>query len=213
MGVFSRFKDIVNANINALLDKAEDPEKMLKLMMQEMEDTLIELKSSCAARMAEKIRLERKISEQQALVSRWQSRARMAIDRNRDDLAREALIEKRKENEILSSLMSDLGSYDAMIKESRDEIGQLEAKLTQARGKLKMLQEKQKAAKEADALNRGMNRNTDIHFDNLESRIDRLNAQSELNRHAPSADETFRSMEEMEEIERELEELKKGKKE
>ena len=187
MGVFSRFKDIVNANINALLDKAEDPEKMLKL--------------------------ERKISEQQALVSRWQSRARMAIDRNRDDLAREALIEKRKENETLSSLMSDLGSYDAMIKESRDEIGQLEAKLTQARGKLKMLQEKQKAAKESDALNRGMNRNTDIHFDNLESRIDRLNAQSELNRHAPSADETFRSMEEMEEIERELEELKKGKKE
>ena len=58
-----------------------------------------------------------------------------------------------------------------------------------------------------------MNRNTDIHFDNLESRIDRLNAQSELNRKSHSADETFRSMEEMEEIERELEELKKGKKE
>ena len=109
MGVFSRFKDIVNANINALLDKAEDPEKMLRLMMQEMEDTLIELKSSCAARMASRIRLDKRINEQKALVNRWQSRAQMAIDKGRDDLAREALAEKRKESATLASLESEIG--------------------------------------------------------------------------------------------------------
>ena len=70
MSVFRRIKTIVDSNINSFLDKAEDPEKMLKLMMQEMEDTLIELKSNCAARMASKIRLERKIAEQKALISR-----------------------------------------------------------------------------------------------------------------------------------------------
>ena len=146
MGVFSRFKDIVNANINALLDKAEDPEKMLKLMMQEMEDTLIELKSNCAARMASRIRLERRIEDQKALISRWQSRAELAVDKGRDDLARDALIEKKKELATLSSLMKDLDSYSEIIDQSKAEINQLEDKLSQAKLKLKSLQEKARAA-------------------------------------------------------------------
>lgn len=209
MGVFSRFMDIVNANINALLDKAEDPEKMLKLMMQEMEDTLIELKSSCAARMASKIRLEKRIAEQQALVGRWQSRAQMAIDRGRDDLARDALVEKRREGEVLSSLQNDIKGYDEIIEQQRSEIDQLEQKLGQARQKLRMLQEKEKAAKEGAQMNAHMSRSTEERFASMEERIDRMNAENDLNRPRPSADETFRSMEEAEEIERELEELKK----
>ena len=209
MGVFSRFMDIVNANINALLDKAEDPEKMLKLMMQEMEDTLIELKSSCAARMASKIRLEKRIAEQQALVGRWQSRAQMAIDRGRDDLARDALVEKRREGEVLSSLQNDIKGYDEIIEQQRSEIDQLEQKLGQARQKLRMLQEKAKAAEEGAQMNAHMSRSTEERFASMEERIDRMNAENDLNRPRPSADEAFRSMEEAEEIERELEELKK----
>ena len=211
MGVFSRFKDIVNANINALLDKAEDPEKMLKLMMQEMEDTLIELKSNCAARMASRIRLERRIEEQKALISRWQSRAELAVDKGRDDLARDALIEKKKELATLSSLMKDLDSYSEIIDQSKAEINQLEDKLSQAKLKLKGLQEKARAA-EAEALaNERLKRNTESHFDDLESIIDRINAENELNRPSRTTADKFRDLEEQEEIEKELEALKKGK--
>ena len=211
MGVFSRFKDIVNANINALLDKAEDPEKMLKLMMQEMEDTLIELKSNCAARMASRIRLERRIEEQKALISRWQSRAELAVDKGRDDLARDALIEKKKELATLSSLMKDLDSYSEIIDQSKAEINQLEEKLSQAKLKLKSLQEKARAA-EAEALaNERLKRNTESHFDNLESIIDRINAENELNRPSRTTADKFRDLEEQEEIEKELEALKKGR--
>ena len=211
MGVFSRFKDIVNANINALLDKAEDPEKMLKLMMQEMEDTLIELKSNCAARMASRIRLERRIEEQKALISRWQSRAELAVDKGRDDLARDALIEKKKELATLSSLMKDLDSYSEIIDQSKAEINQLEEKLSQAKLKLKGLQEKARAA-EAEALaNERLKRNTESHFDNLESIIDRINAENELNRPSRTTADKFRDLEEQEEIEKELEALKKGR--
>ncbi len=211
MGVFSRFKDIVNANINALLDKAEDPEKMLKLMMQEMEDTLIELKSNCAARMASRIRLERRIEEQKALISRWQSRAELAVDKGRDDLARDALVEKKKELATLSSLMKDLDSYSEIIDQSKAEINQLEDKLSQAKLKLKGLQEKARAA-EAEALaNERLKRNTESHFDDLESIIDRINAENELNRPSRTTADKFRDLEEQEEIEKELEALKKGR--
>ena len=211
MGVFSRFKDIVNANINALLDKAEDPEKMLKLMMQEMEDTLIELKSNCAARMASRIRLERRIEEQKALISRWQSRAELAVDKGRDDLARDALVEKKKELATLSSLMKDLDSYSEIIDQSKAEINQLEEKLSQAKLKLKGLQEKARAA-EAEALaNERLKRNTESHFDDLESIIDRINAENELNRPSRTTADKFRDIEEQEEIEKELEALKKGR--
>ena len=211
MGVFSRFKDIVNANINALLDKAEDPEKMLKLMMQEMEDTLIELKSNCAARMASRIRLERRIEDQKALISRWQSRAELAVDKGRDDLARDALIEKKKELATLSSLMKDLDSYSEIIDQSKAEINQLEEKLSQAKLKLKGLQEKARAA-EAEALaNERLKRNTESHFDDLESIIDRINAENELNRPSRTTADKFRDLEEQEEIEKELEALKKGR--
>lgn len=213
MGVFSRFKDIVNANINALLDKAEDPEKMLKLMMQEMEDTLIELKSNCAARMASRIRLEKKAAEQQALVNRWQSRAELAVEKGRDDLARDALLEKKKETETLTALRKDIEGYESMITESKAEIGQLEDKLSQARNKLKMLQERQRQAMHEAEVNEHLKKADDIHFDSFESRIDRMHAENELNRREKSADEKFRDLEEQEEIEKELEELKrKGQK-
>ncbi len=205
MGIFSRFKDIVNSNINAILDKAEDPEKMLKLMMQEMEDTLIELKSSCAAKMAHQVRLEKKLKENEALVNRWQQRAELAVQKGRDDLAREALVEKRNASSSLETLKSEIETISDLVSKSKGEIHQLEDKLEQSQMKLKTLQQKARAAEEE----KRMHSNMSHEFDNLAEKIDRLNAENELNRKEATLDNKFRAMEVNEEIEKELEQLKK----
>mgnify|MGYP000281857468 FL=1 len=96
MGIFTRFRDIVGSNINSMLDRAEDPEKLIKLMIQEMEDTLIELKAACAGVMAESKKVERQLQGIDTRVDYWESKANLAVNKGRDDLAREALIEKRR---------------------------------------------------------------------------------------------------------------------
>src|SRR5215467_12325943 len=95
MGIFTRVSDIISSNINAMLDKAEDPEKLIRLMIQEMEDTLVEIKASCAGVMATKKRVQRELDEVMARAEQWGQRAQLAMNKGREDLAREALVEKR----------------------------------------------------------------------------------------------------------------------
>lgn len=214
MGVFSRFMDIVNANINSLLDKAEDPEKMIKLMMQEMEDTLIELKSACAAKMAAKAKTERNKQELEALIARWQSRAELAIAKGREDLAREALIEKKKANADIQRVLEDLARYDEMIKSSKDDISQLEEKLLVVKQKYQAIVERANRAREEQAAKETMRKASDAdtfsRFSHMEDRIDRMQAENELNRGAaPNVDAKFKDLEELDEIEAELEALRK----
>ncbi len=133
MGVFSRFLDIVNANINALLDKAEDPEKMIRLMIQEMEDTLIELKSSAAAKMATLAKSKREYNEFEEEMKRWQARAELAISKGREDLAREALLAKRQISERLEPLRPDREQRRAdQRRQERDRPDRAEACFRQA---------------------------------------------------------------------------------
>jgi len=213
MGVFSRFLDIVNANINSLLDKAEDPEKMIKLMMQEMEDTLIELKSSCAAKMASRAKTDRAYKEALNAVQRWHNRAELAISKGREDLAREALLEKKAAKATLKQFEKELATYDELIKTAKGEITQIEDKLTAVKQKYQMMAERAKRAREEQAaqetLKRASEGATFNRFNDMEEKLDRMQANNDLNRRPSSLDEKFRDLEEMDDIDAEIEELRK----
>jgi len=209
MGVFSRFLDIVNANINALLDKAEDPEKMIRLMIQEMEDTLIELKSSAAAKMATLAKSKREYNEFEEEMKRWQARAELAISKGREDLAREALLAKRQVSERLEPLLSQIASSEELISVAKSEIDQIEQKLASVKQKYQTMVDRANRAKEEEVVNTTMRRSTDDRFAEMQDQIDRMQASNELNRKNASLDEQFRKLEEMEELEAELDELRK----
>ncbi|MDD3928519.1 MAG: PspA/IM30 family protein [Sphaerochaeta sp.] len=213
MGVFSRFLDIVNANINSLLDKAEDPEKMIKLMMQEMEDTLIELKSSCAAKMASRAKTDRAYKEALNAVQRWQNRAELAISKGREDLAREALLERKAAKATLEQFEKEMATYDELIKTAKGEITQIEDKLTTVKQKYQMMVERAKRAREEQAAQETLRRASEgasfNRFNDMEEKIDRMQANNDLNRRPSSLDEKFRDLEEMDDIDAEIEELRK----
>ena len=122
MGIFTRFTDIVSSNINSMLDKAEDPEKMIKLMIHEMEDTLIELKSSCAGVIAGRKKIERKFEAMKGKATLWSQRAALAVEKGRDDLAREALMEKRRFSESTEALENELANYKDLLKQYQEDI-------------------------------------------------------------------------------------------
>ena len=139
MGIFTRFRDIVSANINAMLDKAEDPEKLIKLMIREMEDTLVEIKASCAGVMANGKKVQRQLDEAQSREEYWGQRAELAVNKGRDDLAREALMEKQRYSASEDALKRELTECDGLIEQYQDDIRQLEDKLGTAREKQRVL--------------------------------------------------------------------------
>lgn len=209
MSIFTRFKDIVNSNINSLLDKAEDPEKMLRLMIGEMEDTVIDLKTTTAARMADAIRSEKKVDEAKATVERWQARAELAIEKGKDDLAREALMEKKHAQEAYERALSNISGLKKSIEEGKEEIRTLEDKIKAAKDKLTTLQREQARAQEK----RDSSVNLNARFEEMENRINRMNAYNDLSKKSEekSAEEKFSEMEKNDEIEAEIERIKREK--
>ncbi|AEC01378.1 PspA/IM30 family protein [Parasphaerochaeta coccoides] len=211
MGVFSRFMDIVSSNINGLLDMAEDPEKMIKLMLQEMEDTLIELKSTCATRIADKTRAERLRNEQDALASRWENRARLAVEKDRDDLAREALAEKLRAEKSREAFAAEILRHESLIGESKTDIGKLEEKLASTRATYKKLrEEKAKKTREEQNAHYSYKNEAKDHFSRfsrMEEQLDRMKADQDVYGDE-DLDARFADLEELDEIEAELRKIR-----
>lgn len=180
MGIFSRFTDIINSNINNLLDKAEDPAKMVRLIIQEMEDTLVEVRSSSAKTLADKKELTRQVSRLEQDAEQWQEKAELALNKDREDLARAALMEKKKSSESAQALVDELIHTDEHLSKLQDEISQLQDKLSDAKARQKAIVIREKSASSRlkvkenihstrvnDALNR---------FDHYERKVDDIEA-------------------------------------
>lgn len=146
MGIVTRITDLVNANIHAVLDKAEQPEKMLRLVIQELEETLVEARSEAAKSIADKKGLNRKAVSLTNQINDWLQKAETALIKDREDLAKQALIEKSNLEEELAQVEKVLSSLDANLDGMNSDIAKLQSKLTEAKTKKKELLQRQATA-------------------------------------------------------------------
>lgn len=146
MGIFTRLTDIIQANVSAALDRAEDPEKLVRLMVQEMEEALVELRTTSASLIAEKKTLQRKLTKQQSSADYWHAQAEKALQKEREDLAKAALAEKQKANKEIDAIQPEIDRIDEVLSKVAQDSNSLHQKLTQAKGKLKEYQIRSQSA-------------------------------------------------------------------
>jgi phage shock protein A len=139
MGIFSRFADIINSNIGAILDRAEDPEKIIRLIIQEMEDTLVEVRTNAAHAIAERKEIGRKLNRLQETRHEWERRAELALAKGREDLAKGALLEKAKLGEVGRMLEEQLAQVETALGQGDADISKLQTKLAEAKAKQKAI--------------------------------------------------------------------------
>ena len=157
MSVFSRITDIVNSNLNAMLDKAEDPEKMVRLIIQEMEETLVEVRTTSARAIADKKEMSRRRGLLTTEASEWQRKAELAISKDRDDLARAALVERTKVAEQAQVLDDELAVLDETLAKLNDDIYALQEKIKDAKNRQNAIILRGKAAQTRLGVRRQLN--------------------------------------------------------
>jgi phage shock protein A len=183
MGIFSRFSDIVNANINAVLEKAEDPQKIIRLMIQEMEDTLVEIRSAAAKCIADRKELGRHIEHLDREQTQWAERAELAVRREREDLARSALSEKQAIGDRVEQMTLELKSLDGQLEKFNSDITQLQGKLDDAKTRQRSIVIRHKTASSQLSARKHIHDDRIdemlYRFENAEQRIDRVESEAE----------------------------------
>ena len=215
MGIFTRFSDIVNSNINAILDKAEDPEKIVRLMIQEMEDTLVEVRSAAARSIADKKDLNRKLETLDTELRDWDDKAELAMRKGREDLAKAALVEKSRVQAAVDALKSDYVAVDEGLAKLNEDIARLESKLQDAKARQKALLARHKTANSRLAARKKIHDykidDALVRFEQYTRRIDDVEGRIEAYDLGLPKDlnHEFASLEAEESVEKELEELKR----
>lgn len=215
MGIFTRFTDIVNANINSLLDKAEDPEKMIRLIIQEMEETLVEVRTTAAKSIAEKKGMLRQIRSHEASITNWQKKAEMALAKGREDLARSALNEKHKSLAQVTAIKEEQAQLDEHLDAIQQDSQRLQEKLSEAKRRQEAYVLRQQSAQ----VRLKVREQAQVHnideaiskFERYQQRIDSLEAELEAYDFTQASDlnSQFKALEQDENVEQELAELKK----
>jgi phage shock protein A len=184
MGIFNRLSDIVNSNINSILDRAEDPEKIIRLIVQEMEDTLVEVRSAAVKTVAERKEIERRLGELRREAADWEAKAELALSKNREDLAKGALVARAKLTEAADAMAGELKKLEDILAKTNDDIGQLQQKLTDAKAREKAIVARQKTATQRLRVKTQLydSRITDAfgRFEQIERNLDMLEGKAEV---------------------------------
>ena len=183
MSIFSRLSDIINSNLTAILDKAEDPEKMVRLIIQEMEETLVEVRTTSARAIADRKELLRRQEWLRREAGEWERRAEVALRKEREDLARAALVERARIAEEVEALDDEITTLDESIGRLSEDIGKLQAKLKDARARQKSLVVRTTTAQSQIGVRRRLTSasidDAMSRFEQYERRIDDLEGQVE----------------------------------
>ncbi|TQV76525.1 phage shock protein PspA [Aliikangiella marina] len=215
MSVFKRFSDIVNSNVSAMLDKAEDPEKLVRMIIAEMESTLFDVRTQSAKTIAEKKEMERQLQNLKSEVDLWQGRAEKALDKNREDLAKQALQEKHRIEAAVEAQEKELKDLDGALLRLEQDVSKLQVKLNEAIARRDALVARHDTVKSTiharrkiddSAINEALSK-----FERFEKRMDELEAEVEamdLGRNV-SLSQQIDSLGDDEALDAELEALKK----
>ena len=214
MGIFTRLTDIVNSNINAILDKAEDPDKIIRMIIQEMEDTLVEVRSGAARAIADQKDITRKLKRIEEAQTEWARKAELAISKGRDDLAKGALIERNNLEETKEHYQAEFDHITKALSHGEEDIVKLDSKLREARAKKATIAARTKNAVNQVRVKRNIhdNRINDAfdRFDKVEQRLDRLEGEAESMEigRSETLNEAFKNIEGNEALDKELAALK-----
>ena len=214
MGIFSRTRDIVAANMAELLDRADDPAKMVRIIIAEMEDTLVEVRASAARTIADQKELRRHIAKLAELEASWTEKAELALSKNREDLAKAALVERRKAADMGAQLSEEVAGLENALRSSEEDIAKLQSKLREARAKQNAIATRLESANTKARLREMWNgpRTPEAfsRFETLERRADEAEGRAEAMGLTPrTLEDEFNELRSSDKIDAELEALKK----
>ncbi len=216
MGIFSRTRDIVAANFAELLDRAEDPAKMIRMIIMEMEETLVEVRASAARTIADQKEMRRHIVKLDALQTSWLEKAELALSKDREDLAKAALVEKQKAADMADQLKAEITVLDDALTAYEADIAKLEGKLREARSRQQSIAVRLESAENKirlrDMFAGARTQDAFSRFEELERRVDlaegRADALSMGNGGPPSLEDEIAALQTSDKVDAELEAMK-----